>query len=80
MKGEERNLREFRRGLLFIDLYEPSRLAADAGFSRLRISYNCKKVFEIRWDATGTCNVILFEGAVEWIGSLARAKDAIDTA
>jgi hypothetical protein len=62
-----------------LTLHEPFRLPLDAGSSRLRISYNGKKVFEIRWHSTGTFNVI-FEEAVEWIGSLARAAGPIDTA
>jgi hypothetical protein len=80
IEGEEKNLREFRGGLLFIDLHEPSRLAVDAEFSWLRISYNGKKVFEIRWDGPSSLNILLFEETVEWIGSLARAKDATDAA
>ena len=56
IEGEEKHLREFRGGLLFIDLREPFRLPLDAGLSQLRISYNGKKVFEIRWHSTGTFN------------------------
>lgn len=78
--GKEKHFRELRRGLLVIDLYEPFRLAGDAEFSRLRISYDGKKVFETRWDIIGTFNVILFEEAAEWIGSIARAADPFDTA
>jgi hypothetical protein len=73
IEGEERHLREFRRGSLFIDLFEPSRLVAGAESSQLRIAYDGKEVLEVRWDSTDAFNVVLFEEAVEWIGSLARA-------
>ena len=43
IQGEEKHLREFRGGLLFIDLREPFRLPLDAGLSRLRISYIGKR-------------------------------------
>jgi hypothetical protein len=80
IEGEEKHLREFRNGLLFMDLYEPFRRPVDAEFSRPRISYNGKKVFEIRWDSSSSRNILLFEETVEWVGSLARAKEAIDAA
>ena len=77
IEGAEMHLREFRGGLLFIDLYEPSQLPVAAEVSRLRISYGGKKVFEIRWDGPNSLNILLFEEAVDWIGSLARATDTI---
>jgi hypothetical protein len=73
IEGAEKQLREFRCGSLIIDLLERSRLFAGAESSRLRIADDDKKVLEIRWDSTGAFNVIHFEDAVEWIGSLARA-------
>jgi hypothetical protein len=78
IEGDEKHLRKFRNGLLFIDLYEPFRLPVDAEFSRLRISYNGKNVFEIRWESVGTFNIIPFEEAIDWIGSLARATDTTE--
>ena len=59
IEGAQKHLREFRGGLLFIDLYEPSRLPVDAEFSRLRLSHNGKKVFEIRWDGPNSLNIPL---------------------
>jgi len=38
------------------------------------------EVFEIRWDSSSSRNILLFEETVEWVGSLARAKEAIDAA
>jgi hypothetical protein len=74
IEGEEKHLREFRHGRLFIDLYEPFRLPVGAEFSRLRTSYDAKRVLEIRWDGAGTFNVVRFEETVEWIGWLALAR------
>ena len=64
--GEEKRLHEFRRGLLFIDLYEPFRsTAAATEFSRLRVTYSGVKVLELRWCGAGTFNVVKFERG-EW--------------
>jgi hypothetical protein len=59
--GEEKQLREFRRGRVFIDLWYPWRSDADeAEFSRLRLRYDGSLVLELRWSRAGTFNVVKF--------------------
>ncbi|MET4315706.1 hypothetical protein [Bradyrhizobium sp. RT4b] len=69
LEGEGKQLTEYRRGFLLVDLGRPWRWGAfETEFSRLRISYAGEKVLELRWDRTGVFNVVQFRPG-EWEGS-----------
>lgn len=66
VKGEEKRLMKFRRGFIFVELWEPWRSGAfDTEFPRLRVSCAGEKVLELRWDRADMFNVVLFKPG-EW--------------
>lgn len=66
MEGEEKRLREYRRGFIFVELWEPWRPGAfETEFSRLRVSCAGEKVLELRWDRADFFSVVLFKPG-EW--------------
>jgi hypothetical protein len=73
-EGEDKQLREYHRGRIFIELWQPWRSDADADeFSRLRLRYDGSLVLELRWTAAGSFRVLKFERG-EWERSVqARA-------
>ena len=55
IEDEEKRLKEFSRGRLSIELAAPWRVDAyEFEFSRLRITWDGARVFELRWDRVGT--------------------------
>jgi hypothetical protein len=66
LEGERKQIWEFSRGPLSIELFaaagQPPR-AAD--FSQLRIRYAGRRVFQIRWDDDGRFKVVHYE-AGDW--------------
>lgn len=66
LEGEEKRLTEYRRGLIFVELWEPWRPGAfETEFSRLRVGYAGEKVLELRWDRADAFTVVLFKEG-EW--------------
>jgi hypothetical protein len=62
--GGEKQLREYRRGRIFIELWQPSRSSTgDTEFSRLRVNYSGTRVLELRWSRAGTFNVVNLNAA-----------------
>ncbi|MEH2492921.1 hypothetical protein V1280_008860 [Bradyrhizobium sp. AZCC 2230] len=53
---------EYRRGLMFTELWEPWRSSAfETEFSRLRVTYAGEQVLELRWNRANNFSVVLFK-------------------
>jgi hypothetical protein len=60
--GESKYLRTFEDGSLSLELLVPHRTSAHpTDFSQIEIRADGRKVFDIRWDATGYFKTVLYE-------------------
>ena len=57
---EDKHLRQFHDGALYMELLEPFRPHLTEYFS-IVIQHGRLKVFEIRWDKTGSFKVVVFK-------------------
>jgi hypothetical protein len=65
VEGEDKQLREYRRGRIYVELWQPWRSdALETEFSRLRVNYSGTRV-ELRWSRAGKFNMVKFERG-EW--------------
>lgn len=68
--GEDKHLQQFRDGALYmglLTLFRPGALPTE--YSSIEIRHGRLKVFEVRWDKTGSFKLVTFKPS-EWERSL----------